>query len=123
MIRRPPRSTLFPYTTLFRSAREFLTADLDLHAFRVRHGVRFAAQIHDGVSHAAGHIDEREIAQLALGAVEARGQLCGELKHQPGALRGDLPEARASHLRELALVARADPGAASRLFVGQTPLA
>src|SRR2546427_4041829 len=27
MIRRPPRSTLFPYTTLFRSARE-------LHEFR-----------------------------------------------------------------------------------------
>jgi len=24
MIRRPPRSTLFPYTTLFRSARAFL---------------------------------------------------------------------------------------------------
>src|SRR3712207_7984868 len=27
MIRRPPRSTLFPYTTLFRSARELLLAD------------------------------------------------------------------------------------------------
>src|SRR2546427_10889167 len=26
MIRRPPRSTLFPYTTLFRSAREALLA-------------------------------------------------------------------------------------------------
>src|SRR3712207_8693734 len=26
MIRRPPRSTLFPYTTLFRSARPVLTA-------------------------------------------------------------------------------------------------
>src|SRR2546421_6169430 len=26
MIRRPPRSTLFPYTTLFRSVRERLTA-------------------------------------------------------------------------------------------------
>src|SRR2546428_10293389 len=26
MIRRPPRSTLFPYTTLFRSAREALEA-------------------------------------------------------------------------------------------------
>src|SRR5437764_2074200 len=25
MIRRPPRSTLFPYTTLFRSARSFTT--------------------------------------------------------------------------------------------------
>src|SRR3712207_9036473 len=30
MIRRPPRSTLFPYTTLFRSA---VTADLDLGAW------------------------------------------------------------------------------------------
>src|SRR3712207_8350737 len=27
MIRRPPRSTLFPYTTLFRSAREHPGAD------------------------------------------------------------------------------------------------
>src|SRR2546430_8423381 len=26
MIRRPPRSTLFPYTTLFRSARVFISA-------------------------------------------------------------------------------------------------
>src|SRR3712207_8585606 len=26
MIRRPPRSTLFPYTTLFRSARAFVRA-------------------------------------------------------------------------------------------------
>src|SRR3712207_7852573 len=30
MIRRPPRSTLFPYTTLFRSGAEILTALLDL---------------------------------------------------------------------------------------------
>src|SRR3712207_1039953 len=29
MIRRPPRSTLFPYTTLFRSAREYVVADPD----------------------------------------------------------------------------------------------
>src|SRR2546430_13610063 len=40
MIRRPPRSTLFPYTTLFRSRleREGLVADLhrDLHG---RHGL------------------------------------------------------------------------------------
>src|SRR3712207_7663279 len=27
MIRRPPRSTLFPYTTLFRSARSIKTAE------------------------------------------------------------------------------------------------
>src|SRR5258705_2871295 len=30
MIRRPPRSTLFPYTTLFRSARFFATASRDV---------------------------------------------------------------------------------------------
>src|SRR2546425_9050812 len=29
MIRRPPRSTLFPYTTLFRSLPEVLTADFE----------------------------------------------------------------------------------------------
>src|SRR5256885_14257949 len=29
MIRRPPRSTLFPYTTLFRSLLQRLTADVD----------------------------------------------------------------------------------------------
>src|SRR3712207_8685158 len=29
MIRRPPRSTLFPYTTLFRSALSLLRRDLD----------------------------------------------------------------------------------------------
>src|ERR1035441_5100975 len=30
MIRRPPRSTLFPYTTLFRSMREFRKATRDI---------------------------------------------------------------------------------------------
>ena len=31
MIRRPPRSTLFPYTTLFRSSAFLLRGTLDLH--------------------------------------------------------------------------------------------
>src|SRR2546426_2525162 len=31
MIRRPPRSTLFPYTTLFRSRAEQVPADVDGH--------------------------------------------------------------------------------------------
>src|SRR2546430_12709136 len=35
MIRRPPRSTLFPYTTLFRSLSSFLTASANALA-RVR---------------------------------------------------------------------------------------
>src|SRR3712207_7817584 len=37
MIRRPPRSTLFPYTTLFRSARSQLVGS---GAERVRRGAR-----------------------------------------------------------------------------------
>src|SRR5260370_5991441 len=33
MIRRPPRSTLFPYTTLFRSIRKFVSRDYwEVHA-------------------------------------------------------------------------------------------
>src|SRR3712207_7036605 len=34
MIRRPPRSTLFPYTTLFRSARPKETASISMRRFR-----------------------------------------------------------------------------------------
>src|SRR3712207_8414018 len=41
MIRRPPRSTLFPYTTLFRSGLELAGAVLDLRGcHRARRGVR-----------------------------------------------------------------------------------
>src|SRR2546426_11609211 len=36
MIRRPPRSTLFPYTTLFRSPRASVFGDTRLLADRVR---------------------------------------------------------------------------------------
>src|SRR3712207_7315917 len=46
MIRRPPRSTLFPYTTLFRSGEEGVHAGreegLDL-LLEVSHGVRLGA--------------------------------------------------------------------------------
>src|SRR2546425_9412879 len=36
MIRRPPRSTLFPYTTLFRSAREEVARRSLTHGMSVR---------------------------------------------------------------------------------------
>src|SRR5476649_3094995 len=38
MIRRPPRSTLFPYTTLFRSARGYLVAQAYLPAQAINEG-------------------------------------------------------------------------------------
>src|SRR2546430_9382863 len=43
MIRRPPRSTLFPYTTLFRSRRDVALADRFAdHLGRLRLGLRGA---------------------------------------------------------------------------------
>src|SRR5437763_7220501 len=36
MTRRPPRSTLFPYTTLFRSLRGMRSIEIDPEAFRRR---------------------------------------------------------------------------------------
>src|SRR5256885_13265558 len=35
MIRRPPRSTLFPYTTLFRSGAEVISAPIDAEGAQV----------------------------------------------------------------------------------------
>src|SRR3712207_7716905 len=40
MIRRPPRSTLFPYTTLFRSDVELAEAERVAYRARDLHGVR-----------------------------------------------------------------------------------
>src|SRR3989449_9298685 len=54
MIRRPPRSTLFPYTTLFRSEAERTTAAARLDE------VRRAAQAADGQRAAA----ERQFARV-----------------------------------------------------------
>src|SRR2546428_7860831 len=43
MIRRPPRSTLFPYTTLFRSPQRAQPAHRPVHRRR-RHGARHLAR-------------------------------------------------------------------------------
>src|SRR5256885_9389051 len=68
MIRRPPRSTLFPYTTLFRSkayeiARASGTAGPLLHrlfqrAFRVAKQVRSSTEITRGAVRSEEHTSE-----------------------------------------------------------------
>src|SRR2546430_5804305 len=52
MIRRPPRSTLFPYTTLFRSIQEAQLVALEAEKVIVKHSLgRFAAaHIHPTVA-------------------------------------------------------------------------
>src|SRR3712207_6990423 len=69
MIRRPPRSTLFPYTTLFRSARELGAHPLGEAEDRV------LARAVDGL---AGQADERggraEVDDVPLAAAKHAGQ-------------------------------------------------
>src|SRR3712207_7815404 len=48
MIRRPPRSTLFPYTTLFRSARRAATLDLGHHVVAPGHRQKLQRRAHGG---------------------------------------------------------------------------
>src|SRR3989454_12012327 len=49
MIRRPPRSTLFPYTTLFRSHPVVSLDDAGFIAWARKHGVTLWASAADGV--------------------------------------------------------------------------
>src|SRR2546427_7063488 len=66
MIRRPPRSTLFPYTTLFRSPFAFLAIRFGLAALLLAPGTRFTPPPWG-----------RELAGgLMLGALVAVGFLC-----------------------------------------------
>src|SRR2546428_9884565 len=66
MIRRPPRSTLFPYTTLFRSAHVEHVAAHD----RAEPHARAGADLHvaddgGGVGDVGGAVDERALAAEA----------------------------------------------------------
>src|SRR3712207_8899616 len=70
MMRRPPRSTLFPYTTLFRSARRVGRALAD-------HCEARAAALHTGVGLRAGPgrlVALRAVRGEACGVAPARGR-------------------------------------------------
>src|SRR5438876_6475724 len=54
MIRRPPRSTLFPYTTLFRSVKS-----VDDAAAKAVKGVRQIVRLDDAVAVVADHMGAR----------------------------------------------------------------
>src|ERR1039458_197448 len=86
MIRRPPRSTLFPYTTLFRSIRRAsirLNGGIRLHDTEAppapRHVTRFLAQL------AAGSDESRAVMRLHAAArnfQRDRARARPELSHQ-----------------------------------------
>src|SRR3712207_7171064 len=65
MIRRPPRSTLFPYTTLFRSLDGDSALLLDWHA------VEHLAASHLALGEAAGALDQ-PVGKRRLAVVDMR---------------------------------------------------
>src|SRR5438874_4179532 len=70
MIRRPPRSTLFPYTTLFRSAHQALNAS-----------AAAAAGLAAGVSLDAA-VAALATASLSKWRLELRGLACGVMRSE-----------------------------------------
>src|SRR3712207_7990385 len=85
MIRRPPRSTLFPYTTLFRSLhhREVgVVVDVDRCLGQTTHGVADLGPValeQSPVAHAAG-VDSSFGAQQSLGQLQRSEEHTSELQ-------------------------------------------
>src|SRR2546430_5456357 len=63
MIRRPPRSTLFPYTTLFRSV-DVHEDQIDVLAARGGHGLLAAVGLHDAVASLLEQRSEEHTSEL-----------------------------------------------------------
>src|SRR3712207_8711849 len=69
MIRRPPRSTLFPYTTLFRSAlaTDHVAPDrVFLHAAPMFHAAAFSGWVGNGVVRSEEHTSELQSRQYLV---------------------------------------------------------
>src|SRR5438477_3265674 len=97
MIRRPPRSTLFPYTTLFRSivtlgenagdrAREHIPAPRGSHAGIALHGYRGGRRSEEHTSELQSHVNlvcrlllekKKTAPRYGRGRRQPRGRLPG----------------------------------------------
>src|SRR6266481_9665870 len=81
MIRRPPRSTLFPYTTLFRSQKEQPLTEPDCHSqtlecqFREEHFLGLLASANGTNTPESYYWRSRAYNELALQAFARLGQL------------------------------------------------
>src|SRR3712207_7541419 len=73
MIRRPPRSTLFPYTTLFRSV---VAGDEAAQS----HAPEGAHAVHDGIADRPAHVLEIEIHPLGHGLPQRSEEHTSELQ-------------------------------------------
>src|SRR2546425_12241048 len=86
MIRRPPRSTLFPYTTLFRS--------LDVREVQVVARQSRTVEVHGDLRHLA-RLDDAEIGDARYfgdGVLRLRRRVLKDVEVVAVNLHGDLPE-------------------------------
>src|SRR2546422_9137171 len=103
MIRRPPRSTLFPYTTLFRSAREDVALELPVEllsrvpARRLERAlgelVHLRVRPPSVVAPGVRRVDHRE-ERLGVGGVHARRS--GWTRRRASGRRGAAAERRSA---------------------------
>src|SRR3712207_7338820 len=77
MIRRPPRSTLFPYTTLFRS--EYNLFGINQVQVRTDIGMTFAAALKAFLRQDPNIIMVGEIRDLETGGIAIKAALTGHL--------------------------------------------
>src|SRR3712207_8586235 len=90
MIRRPPRSTLFPYTTLFRSRRDRLREPPELDG----------APADDEEDHRLAGLDEG-LEELRLPVQEGQVGPCGRLARRLVRLAEDRDDRSEEHTSEL----------------------
>src|SRR3712207_7783209 len=85
MIRRPPRSTLFPYTTLFRSCEGWDVRELVNH---VVSGNFWAGELARGktIEEVGDRLDGDVIGDDALTAYDASARAASEAFRAPGAM-------------------------------------
>src|SRR5260370_27813044 len=97
MIRRPPRSTLFPYTTLFRSSEEQLAADLALGPLSDLDLIALGWEPAAGCPHAEDIVLDRQFDGVGIHARQVEMNL--ELVATTVRVHRDLPDwTLASHL-------------------------